>query len=111
MPSLTGLRSRRLASVAAAAGLLALDAAVGARSWPIPALGLLDESAHLLTAWLVLAAMPRRIRRGDFVRWALASSVLIDLDHVPMHLFPQHFAVQEDALRHTASRSSGPSWC
>ncbi len=94
MPSLTRLRSRRQASVAAAAGLLVLDAAVGTRSWPMPALGLLDESAHLLTAWLVLAAMPRRIPRGDFVRWALVGSVVINVDHLPMYLSTHDFAVQ-----------------
>ncbi len=44
--------------------------------------GLLDESAHLATASLLVAALP--LPRGDpFLLGALAGAVLIDADHLP----------------------------
>jgi inner membrane protein len=67
--------------------VLVLDAALRARSWPLLVEALLDEPAHLLTAWLVLWGLcGRRLR--DLWPWALAASVLIDVDHVPLYLWP-----------------------
>lgn len=44
--------------------------------------GILDESAHLATAALLVAALPLP-RDEPFLRGALAGAVLIDLDHLP----------------------------
>jgi inner membrane protein len=63
-----------------------LDAVQGARFWPVAVVGLLDEPAHLLTAWLLLAALLPSSRR-TVLPWALAASVAIDLDHVPLYLW------------------------
>jgi inner membrane protein len=38
--------------VAAVVTILVLDAVASARQWPLVVQGLLDEPAHLLTAWL-----------------------------------------------------------
>lgn len=71
------------------AGLLvmgALDLLAGSRRWPVPIVGALDEPAHLITASLLLAAgLPHRGRR--LAPWALAGSVLIDLDHLPFYIW------------------------
>lgn len=76
-----------LLPMAALAVVALLDALQAARRWPIPVVGLLDEPAHLLTAALFLAALlPRRGRA--LLPWALAGSVLIDLDHIPLYLEP-----------------------
>jgi inner membrane protein len=75
-----------LLPVAAAAAVVVLDLVAGARSWPIPVLGLLDEPAHLLTAWLVLTAFPGLLPvRARW--WALLGAVAIDVDHVPLYLW------------------------
>jgi inner membrane protein len=77
---------RVLAPAAAPAAALAavgsLDLLLAARSWSTPVVGLLDEPAHLLTAWLLLTAAG--VRRQVLV-WALVGSVLIDVDHVPLY--------------------------
>ena len=84
-----GSRSRRV--VAAVAPVLAvlcivgLDSIAAARSWPLPVIGLLDEPAHLLTAWLLLSALAQT-RRGAWP-WALLGAVAIDLDHIPLYLW------------------------
>jgi inner membrane protein len=66
--------------------ILLLDRAQQARRWSVPVTALLDEPAHLVTAGLVLLALlPWRARA--IARWALAASVLIDLDHVPLYLW------------------------
>ena len=44
--------------------------------------GIVDESAHLLTASILVAALPLP-RDERFLRGALAGAVLIDLDHLP----------------------------
>jgi inner membrane protein len=75
--------ARVLAPVAALVTVLLLDVALAARNWPIPVEAALDEPAHLLTAWLLLSAAGVR---GTALLWALAGSVLIDLDHVPLYL-------------------------
>jgi inner membrane protein len=72
-------------ALAALAGVLLLDLVQWSRPWPVVVVGLLDEPAHLATAWLVLAAVGSRVRPG-LQRWALVGSVAIDLDHVPLYL-------------------------
>ena len=64
---------------------MVLDLVAGARWWPIPVVAVLDEPAHLLTAWLALVALPPR--RRPAVPWALLGAVAIDVDHVPLYLW------------------------
>ena len=71
--------------VAGLGGIAALDAVRTAREWPVPVLAALDWPAHLTTAALVLAALPRRLE-PQIAGWALAGSIAIDLDHVPLYL-------------------------
>jgi inner membrane protein len=68
------------------AAILLLDLVREARDWPFPVLGALDEPAHLLTAWLVLAAFSARTTALRLLPWVLAGAVLLDLDHVPLVL-------------------------
>ncbi len=78
--------SRRLSAVAASAAILLIDVVRTSRHWPLVVEGLLDEPAHLLTAWLVLTALlPARYDR--LRPWALLSAVAVDLDHVPLYLW------------------------
>jgi len=71
--------------------VLGLDAVAGSRSWPVPLAALLDEPAHLMTAWIVLAAAgSQRVRR--VAGWALLGAVAIDLDHVLLYLGWWHVA-------------------
>jgi inner membrane protein len=49
-------------------------------------LGLLDEPAHLATAWLFLAAFLPVQARTTWL-WALIGAVAIDVDHVPLYLW------------------------
>lgn len=79
--------AQRAAPVLALLAVCALDAVLAARRWPVPVTGLLDEPAHLLTAWLVLAALGLGHLRAPVVRWVLAGAVLLDLDHVPLYLW------------------------
>jgi inner membrane protein len=67
-----------LATVLVADGLLHL------LNPPYPALGLLDEPAHLATAALVVLAIAPRHR--VFAVSALVSAVVLDLDHLPQEL-------------------------
>jgi inner membrane protein len=74
-----------LVPVGALALVVAVDAVARSREWPVLVVGLLDEPAHLATAVIFLAAfLPRRALA--LLPWALAASVLIDLDHVPLYL-------------------------
>jgi inner membrane protein len=66
-------------------GIAALDVVRTARDWPVPVLAGLDWPAHLTTAALVLGALPRRLQ-PEVAAWALAGSVAIDLDHIPMYI-------------------------
>ena len=68
----------------ALAALWGFDALARAGRWPLVVAGALDEPAHLLTAWLVLAATGLS-QRGRLTAWALVGSVLVDVDHVPLH--------------------------
>jgi inner membrane protein len=65
--------------------VVGLDGILAARSWPIPVVGLLDEPAHLLTAWLVLIAVART--RTHCWPWVLLGAVAIDVDHIPLYLW------------------------
>jgi inner membrane protein len=66
--------------------VLLLDLILVTRGWPVPVVGVLDEPAHLLTAWLVLAAASGRTTALRVLPWVLAGAVLLDLDHVPLFL-------------------------
>jgi inner membrane protein len=70
----------------ALAAVLLLDLLLATRSRPVPVVALLDEPAHLLTAWLVLAAFSARTTVARAWPWVLAGAVLLDLDHVPLFL-------------------------
>jgi inner membrane protein len=76
-------RLRRIAG--AVAGIAAVDVVRTARRWPVPVAAALDWPAHLATAALVLAAGPRWPDPGT-AAWALAGSVAIDVDHVPLYV-------------------------
>ena len=70
----------------ALAGVLLLDLVQHSRDWSLIPLAALDEPAHLLTAWLVLAAATARTAGLRVLPWVLAGAVLLDLDHVPLYL-------------------------
>jgi len=77
----------RLLTAAPMAGLcliLLLDDVQGARTWSVPVMGLLDESAHLITAALVLVCAPRAVVRSVWP-WVLIGAVAIDVDHLPLY--------------------------
>jgi hypothetical protein len=87
------------------AAVCGLDAVISVRHWPIPALGLLDEAGHLLTAIVLLAALPSaRIPR--LAPWALMGSVAIDVDHIPLYTFAPGFIVSGRPPTHEPSRPS-----
>jgi inner membrane protein len=79
--------------VAIMLGIAALDAVAGLRSWPLAVAGLLDEPAHLGTAWLALAAVAARRSSTWLYTPALVASVAIDVDHIPLYLTGDAFAV------------------
>jgi inner membrane protein len=82
-----GERSRRVAVAGGAVVAIgALDLVRGAANWPVVVVGLLDEPAHVLTAYLLLLAMGRPLVPGRWDAWALAGAVLIDVDHLPLFL-------------------------
>lgn len=77
---------QRLGRIAGAvAGIGALDGVQSVRTWPVPIMAALDWPAHVATAALVLAAAPRKLA-PETAAWALAGSVAIDVDHVPLYL-------------------------
>ena len=82
--------------VGAVAGIGALDAVMSARRWPVPVTAALDWPAHVTTAALVLLAAPRR-PVGRAAGWALAGSVAIDLDHVPLYLGLERVSLGPDS--------------
>jgi inner membrane protein len=61
-----------------------MDGLIAVLSPPFFGLAVLDESAHLATAGLVLVLL-RRTRRG-FIVAALIATVAIDIDHLPAEL-------------------------
>jgi inner membrane protein len=63
--------------------ILAIDGPIAWQQRPLVLAGLADETAHLLTAALLLAAVPLALPRA-FVISALLGSMLIDLDHLPL---------------------------
>ncbi|MBW3609708.1 MAG: metal-dependent hydrolase [Actinobacteria bacterium] len=73
----------------AALWILVLHPVLQALRFPILVLGPLDWSAHLATALLILANLPRPSRRRLVVA-ALISAVALDLDHLP-HLLGADF--------------------
>jgi inner membrane protein len=75
------MRSTQVTAAVLVAIVLLADALLHLLDPPYPALGLLDEPAHLATAGLlVLAIAPER---RAFVVSALVAAVALDLDHVP----------------------------
>ena len=76
-----------------AAAVLVLHLIAGARQWPPVVMGVVDEPAHLLTAWLILVALPGNLLKRRLGRWALVSSVAIDLDHIPLYVSDYEFSV------------------
>lgn len=74
-----------LAPALAVTGIIGLDLVLSARPWSLFVTGMLDESAHLLTAWLALAAVTAG--RSRIWPWALLGAVAIDVDHVPLYLW------------------------
>ena len=78
------------------AGIAALDAVRTSRDhWPVPLLAGLDWPAHLITAALVL----KTVRLDpEVAAWALAGSIAIELDHIPLYVGLRS-AVTEDGGR------------
>jgi inner membrane protein len=85
MPWSSGLRPPPLVLVAALVAIGLLDVIASLRTWPTAVVGLLDWPAHLLTAWLFLAALGFRLSTR-VQAWALVGAIAIDLDHVPLYL-------------------------
>jgi inner membrane protein len=73
--------------------ILLVDGAQGAKAWPVPVMGLLDESAHLITAALVLGSAPRAVVRSVWP-WVLIGAVAIDVDHLPLYAGVSGFRVE-----------------
>jgi inner membrane protein len=65
--------------------VLADDLLISSRDWSVPALGLLDEPAHLATAALLIASVGA-LRRTRTVLVTLAASVALDIDHLPLYV-------------------------
>lgn len=85
MPWRSGLRPPPLVLVAALVAIGLLDVVASLRSWPTAVVGLLDWPAHLLTAWLFLAALGFRLSTR-LQLWTLVGAIAIDADHVPLYL-------------------------
>jgi membrane-bound metal-dependent hydrolase YbcI (DUF457 family) len=80
--------ARRLAfGLGCLATVAAADLTLKRRKPPWILVGLYDHPAHLATAGLVLANVPRRSRRWTL--GFLAGSLLPDVDHVPLALRPK----------------------
>jgi inner membrane protein len=89
----TGFRNRppeRLRSLllplAGATAIAVLDVVDRSRSWSTVGAAVLDESAHVLTAWLVWAALASRPLRPGVLPWVLLGAAAIDLDHLPLYV-------------------------
>lgn len=79
-------RPHPVVPLVALAVVATLDWVAGRRHWSVPVVAVLDEPAHLITAWLVLVAVSSRLARPVQL-WALLGAVVIDLDHVPLYLW------------------------
>lgn len=80
--------SGRLALLATPAALLTIlfiDRWLGSSAHALLPTGIADETAHLLTMALILGVFPWPLA-PRFVAGALAGSVVIDLDHLPLIL-------------------------
>ena len=71
--------------IAAPLLIAAIDGLFALFDPPLLVAGLLDETAHVATATLVLAALPFRYRPA-FLVGVLAGVTLIDIDHIPSEL-------------------------
>jgi inner membrane protein len=93
----------RLGRVAGAvAGIAGLDGLQSLRRWPVPLMAAIDWPAHVTTAALVLGALPRELA-PETAAWALAGSVAIDIDHVPLYVGLPQVAVGEEGRPFTHS--------
>lgn len=82
-----------LPPAAGVAIIAALEAAYRTGPWNLAASAVLDESAHLLTAALLWAAIrPWRACPG-VLPWVLVGSIAIDLDHLPLYLGHPDFLI------------------
>jgi inner membrane protein len=75
----------------AALGVLIVDLVISGNSLSIPVLGPLDEIGHLLTAAIILLALP--LSGWRIAPWALLGAVAIDADHIPLYTFASDFSV------------------
>lgn len=75
----------RLLVAGAALWILALHPVLQALRLPVPVLGPLDWTAHLATALLLIANLPRPTDRLAVIA-ALVASMALDIDHVPQYL-------------------------
>lgn len=71
-------------TAAAAAVILIVDRSIWRSDIPWPVKGACDEAAHVATTALLLAPFADRLD-GPFALGALAGSVALDLDHVPIY--------------------------
>lgn len=71
------------APAVALCGIAVLDLVGSLGYWPLAIEGVRDAVAHLLTAWLFLAAVPAVV--PQLAVWALVGAVVIDLDHIPLY--------------------------
>jgi inner membrane protein len=90
--SLPLLVMRRWLPVAAVAAVLVMDLVRTTVHHGIVVEGLLDETAHVLTAWLLLAAVVPGAHAG-LLLWTLVGATAVDLDHVPLLLHHPGWAV------------------
>lgn len=80
--------ARLVCALAAPAGVLLADGLLRQRRWPVPLRALMDETAHLATAHLLLTAVIADCGQ-PFRLGVLLGAVLIDADHLPRTLRPR----------------------
>jgi inner membrane protein len=85
--------SRRAIAVGSLAVVAAADWTIHRRRPPWILVGLLDESAHLATAGLVLANLPGR--SGAWSAGFVVGAALPDLDHLPLVLARVHPSIDD----------------